>query len=95
MKCFYIARYNPKTLDPTWICVFCNQGSHQSGLGDLFGPYFVSSSTLDIPGRNTTTVGSPVYTHPTSPSPSKTKQGLAGKFILGNTLLVHLQNTYM
>ena len=65
---------------------------------DMGGPppsRFVSSSTLDIPGRNTTTVGSPVYTHPTSPSPSKTKQGLAGKFTLGNTLLVHLKNTYM
>ncbi len=29
--------------DPSWVCVFCRRPSHFSGLGDLFGPYFVSS----------------------------------------------------
>lgn len=25
-----------------WICVFCKQPSHYKGLGDLFGPYFIT-----------------------------------------------------
>lgn len=84
------SRYDPKKVDPTWICIFCHQGSHHDGLGDLFGPYFVSSSVIDIPVRNTTPTGaccdpnrSPVYSHPTSPSPTKSKQELAIKYILG------------
>ena len=88
---FIFSRYDPKKVDPTWICIFCHQGSHHDGLGDLFGPYFVSSSVIDIPVRNTTPTGaccdpnrSPVYSHPTSPSPNKSKQELAIKYILGS-----------
>jgi len=29
-------------IDPTWICVFCQQPPHHRGMGDLFGPYHVS-----------------------------------------------------
>ena len=60
--------------------MFCHQGSHHAGLGDLFGPYFVSSTAIDIPARNTTPQGSPPIG---SPSPNKSKQELAVKFILG------------
>jgi len=28
-------------IDPTWICVFCQQPPHHRGMGDLFGPYHV------------------------------------------------------
>lgn len=35
------ARYDARTADPTWLCVFCKQGPHRQGLGDLFGPYVV------------------------------------------------------
>ena len=76
-------RYDPKQVDPTWVCVFCHQGSHHAGLGDLFGPYFVSPNVVDILPRNISSMGSPTYTHPTSPSPCKSKQELAVKFILG------------
>ena len=76
-------RYDPKKLDPTWICVFCHQGSHHSGLGDLFGPYFVSPNVVDMSPRNMSSMGSPTYIHPLSPSPSKSKQELAVKFIIG------------
>ena len=85
-------RYDSKKTDPTWICVFCHQGSHHAGLGDLFGPYFVSPAAVDIPARNTTPVGSPIsYTHPGSPSPTKSKQELAVKFILGKHLNKYLK----
>ena len=33
--------YNPKSLDESWVCVFCRQPSHYNGLGDLFGPYYI------------------------------------------------------
>ena len=66
-----------------WICVFCHQGSHHSGLGDLFGPYFVSPNVVDMSPRNMSSMGSPTYIHPLSPSPSKSKQELAVKFIIG------------
>ncbi|XP_059476790.1 uncharacterized protein CG5098 [Neocloeon triangulifer] len=36
--------YDAFTLDETWICAFCKQGSHQNALGDLFGPYFVQTA---------------------------------------------------
>ena len=76
-------RYDPKKLDPTWICVFCHQGSHHSGLGDLFGPYFVTPGVVDMSPRNMSSMGSPTYIHPATPSPNKSKQELAVKFILG------------
>lgn len=31
--------YDAVTRDPTWLCAFCHRGSHQQGLGDLYGPY--------------------------------------------------------
>ncbi|XP_017078572.1 uncharacterized protein CG5098 isoform X2 [Drosophila eugracilis] len=36
-------RYDADTTDSTWICVFCKRGPHKLGLGDLFGPYLVTS----------------------------------------------------
>ncbi|KAK8769165.1 hypothetical protein V5799_014370, partial [Amblyomma americanum] len=31
--------YDAVTRDPTWLCAFCQKGSHHQGLGDLYGPY--------------------------------------------------------
>lgn len=31
--------YDAVTRDPTWLCAFCQRGSHHQGLGDLYGPY--------------------------------------------------------
>lgn len=31
--------YDAVTRDPTWMCAFCQRGSHHQGLGDLYGPY--------------------------------------------------------
>ncbi|XP_037821673.1 uncharacterized protein CG5098 isoform X2 [Lucilia sericata] len=36
-------RYDADTADSSWICVFCKIGPHKKGLGDLFGPYIISS----------------------------------------------------
>ncbi|XP_076314584.1 uncharacterized protein LOC143226915 isoform X2 [Tachypleus tridentatus] len=33
--------YDALTKDKTWICAFCHRGSHEDGLGDLFGPYYI------------------------------------------------------
>lgn len=49
-------RYDADTTDSTWICVFCKRGPHKLGLGDLFGPYLVTSdceeyrAALQAPG---------------------------------------------
>ncbi|KAH8277947.1 hypothetical protein KR018_010804 [Drosophila ironensis] len=49
-------RYDADTTDSTWICVFCKRGPHKMGLGDLFGPYLVTSdcdeyrAALQAPG---------------------------------------------
>ncbi|XP_065339259.1 uncharacterized protein CG5098 isoform X2 [Cloeon dipterum] len=37
-------QYDAFTIDETWVCAFCKRGSHQYGLGDLFGPYFVQTA---------------------------------------------------
>jgi len=28
--------------DSSWVCIFCKEPSHHKGLGDLFGPYFIT-----------------------------------------------------
>ncbi len=35
--------YDAKRPDTSWLCVFCKRPSHFNGMGDLFGPYFVTS----------------------------------------------------
>lgn len=37
-------KYDADTTDKTWICVFCKMGPHKYGLGDLFGPYILTTS---------------------------------------------------
>lgn len=37
-------KYDADTTDTTWMCVFCKQGPHSFGLGDLFGPYLVRTA---------------------------------------------------
>ncbi|XP_059614454.1 uncharacterized protein CG5098 [Phlebotomus argentipes] len=37
-------KYDADTTDATWMCVFCKFGPHKMGLGDLFGPYTVSTA---------------------------------------------------
>ncbi|KAM7341590.1 uncharacterized protein ACRADG_009330 isoform 1-T3 [Cochliomyia hominivorax] len=36
-------RYDADTADSSWICALCKIGPHKKGLGDLFGPYIISS----------------------------------------------------
>lgn len=36
-------RYDADTADSSWKCVFCKLGPHKKRLGDLFGPYVISS----------------------------------------------------
>jgi len=61
------SKYDAKNPDESWSCVFCKKPSHYKGLGDLFGPYFVSKE---------------VMTSVSNRSPQK-KQDLASKFIIG------------
>lgn len=37
-------KYDAATTDKTWMCVFCKMGPHKFGLGDLFGPYILSTT---------------------------------------------------
>jgi hypothetical protein len=64
------SKYDAKNADESWTCVFCKRPSHYKGLGDLFGPYFVSKDVIssaakrsptkkqvnERPGSNPTTV---------------------------------------
>lgn len=41
-------KYDAATTDKTWMCVFCKMGPHKCGLGDLFGPYILSTTCEDF-----------------------------------------------
>lgn len=41
-------KYDAATTDKTWMCVFCKMGPHKFGLGDLFGPYILSTACEDF-----------------------------------------------
>ncbi|XP_022258434.1 uncharacterized protein LOC106474421 isoform X4 [Limulus polyphemus] len=40
--------YDALTKDKTWICAFCHRGSHEDGLGDLFGPYYIHDDNPEV-----------------------------------------------
>ena len=65
------SKYDVRNVDESWICMFCRKSSHYHGLGDLFGPYFVTSEqgkSLNLP----------------SPVKSNSKD-LVSSFILGGS----------
>lgn len=37
-------KYDADKADKTWVCVYCKQGPHKLNLGDLFGPYVVTTN---------------------------------------------------
>lgn len=41
-------KYDASTTDKSWMCVFCKMGPHKCGLGDLFGPYILSTTSEDF-----------------------------------------------
>ncbi len=41
-------KYDAATTDKSWMCVFCKVGPHKFGLGDLFGPYILSTIGEDF-----------------------------------------------
>ncbi|XP_037049454.1 uncharacterized protein CG5098 isoform X1 [Bradysia coprophila] len=41
-------KYDASTTDKSWMCVFCKMGPHKCGLGDLFGPYILSTTGEDF-----------------------------------------------
>lgn len=40
-------KYDAETRDTSWVCVFCKLGPHKYGLGDLFGPFIMSTESDD------------------------------------------------
>uniref|UniRef100_A0A182MH93 PHD-type domain-containing protein n=1 Tax=Anopheles culicifacies TaxID=139723 RepID=A0A182MH93_9DIPT len=40
-------KYDADTTDTSWMCVFCKTGPHKFRLGDLFGPYIISTSSSE------------------------------------------------
>uniref|UniRef100_A0A182SPD2 PHD-type domain-containing protein n=1 Tax=Anopheles maculatus TaxID=74869 RepID=A0A182SPD2_9DIPT len=40
-------KYDADTTDTSWMCVFCKTGPHQFRLGDLFGPYIISTASSE------------------------------------------------
>lgn len=41
-------KYDAITTDISWMCVFCKLGPHKYGLGDLFGPFILSTESEDF-----------------------------------------------
>lgn len=41
-------KYDAITTDVSWMCVFCKLGPHKYGLGDLFGPFILSTEGEDF-----------------------------------------------
>lgn len=41
-------KYDADTTDTSWMCVFCKIGPHKMRLGDLFGPYIITTKTCDF-----------------------------------------------
>lgn len=41
-------KYDAVTTDISWMCVFCKLGPHKYGLGDLFGPFLLSTESEDF-----------------------------------------------
>lgn len=41
-------RYDAVTTDISWMCVFCKLGPHKYGLGDLFGPFILTTEGEDF-----------------------------------------------
>lgn len=37
-------KYDADKADKTWVCVYCKYGPHKQNLGDLFGPYVVTTN---------------------------------------------------
>ena len=70
--------YNPRNADESWLCVFCRKPSHFSGLGDLFGPYYIDSTQW-----NSLNLPSPASK--LQQQSSKSKSDLASSFILGGS----------
>ncbi|XP_058459808.1 uncharacterized protein CG5098 [Malaya genurostris] len=41
-------KYDADTTDTSWMCVFCKVGPHKTRLGDLFGPYIISTKSSEF-----------------------------------------------
>lgn len=41
-------KYDADTTDMSWMCVFCKTGPHKFRLGDLFGPYIISTQSSEF-----------------------------------------------
>lgn len=41
-------KYDADTTDTSWMCVFCKMGPHKQRLGDLFGPYIISTKSSEF-----------------------------------------------
>ncbi|XP_050073525.1 uncharacterized protein CG5098 [Anopheles maculipalpis] len=40
-------KYDADTTDTSWMCVFCKMGPHKFRLGDLYGPYIISTTSSE------------------------------------------------
>ena len=63
------SQYDLSLSDKSWVCALCHKGPHYRGLGDLFGPYFIST---DDKSKNQTTCPSSAD----QPSTSRTQSCL-------------------
>lgn len=49
-------KYDADTTDASWMCVYCKMGPHKSNLGDLFGPYIVTTNCEEFKASQYNTI---------------------------------------
>lgn len=49
--------YDAFNRDKTWVCIFCQKGSHHGGLGDLYGPYYIKKDSDERNSPSTSGTG--------------------------------------
>lgn len=69
-------KYDADTTDTTWMCVFCKMGPHRLGLGDLFGPYIVSTACDEFQLSQSDPMGDLFSSHHKQPGKAVQKRSL-------------------
>lgn len=60
--------YDLNTRDKTWVCALCHKGPHFKGLGDLFGPYYITAEERIKANQSSTTATTAMTSTPSSSS---------------------------
>lgn len=77
-------KYDAETTDTTWMCVFCKLGPHRYGLGDLFGPYIVSTACEEFQASQSDPTGTAFRSHHKQPGETVQRRSLPQTVVATN-----------